>query len=57
MKVKEKMEQEMSEVLKRKEDMERMKEQIARTHAEETRTLQEILQAQQLEREKSFAVQ
>ena len=57
MKVKEKMEQEMSEVLRRKEDMERMKEQIARTNAEETRTLQEIIQAQQLEREKSFAVQ
>jgi len=27
------MEQEMSEVLKRKEDMERMKEEIARTQA------------------------
>ena len=56
MKVKEKMEQEMGEVLRRKEDMEKMKEQIARTNAEETRTLQEIIQAQQLEREKSFAV-
>ena len=30
LKVKEKIEQEMSEVLKRKEDMERMKEEIAR---------------------------
>lgn len=39
LKVKEKMEQEMSDVLKRKEDMERMKEEIARTQAEETRTL------------------
>ena len=57
MKVKEKMEQEMSEVLKRKDDMERMKEEIARTHAEETRTLQDIFLAQQQEREKSFAVQ
>ena len=47
MKVKEKMEQEMAEVLKRKEDMERMKEEIARTHAEETRTLQDIFTAQQ----------
>ena len=47
MKVKEKMEQEMSEVLKRKDDMERMKEEIARTHAEETRTLQDIFLAQQ----------
>lgn len=57
MKVKEKMEQEMSEVLKRKDDMERMKEEIARNHAEETRTLQDIFLAQQQEREKSFAVQ
>jgi hypothetical protein len=57
LKVKEKMEQEMSEVLKRKVDMERMKEEIARTHAEETRTLQDIILAQQQEREKSFAVQ
>ena len=46
LKVKEKMEQEMSEVLKRKEDMERMKEEIARTQAEETRTLQDIFLAQ-----------
>ena len=46
LKVKEKMEQEMSDVLKRKEDMERMKEEIARTQAEETRTLQDIFLAQ-----------
>lgn len=39
LKVKEKMEEEMSEVLRRKHDMTRMKEEIARTHAEETRTL------------------
>ena len=45
LKVKEKMEQETSEVLKRKEDMDRMKEDIARTQAEETRTLQEIFNA------------
>jgi hypothetical protein len=47
MKVKEKMEQEMSEVLKRKEDMVKMKEDIARTHAEESKTLQDILSTQQ----------
>jgi hypothetical protein len=29
----------MGEVLKRKDDMEKMKEEIARTQAEETRTL------------------
>ncbi len=46
----------MSEVLNRKEDMERMKDQTVGTHAEETRKLQEILRVQQLEREKSFAV-
>lgn len=57
MKVKEKIEQEMGEVLKRKVDMERMKEQIARTQAEEKRTLEEILEAQRLEREKDFVVQ
>jgi uncharacterized protein YjcR len=57
MKVKEKIEQEMSEVLKRKDDMERMKEEITRTHAEETRTLQDLFLAKQQEREKSFAVQ
>ncbi len=45
MKVKEKIEQEMGDVLKRKVDMERMKEQIARTQAEEKRTLEEILEA------------
>ncbi len=46
LKVKEKMEQEMGEVLKRKDDMEKMKEEIARTQAEETRTLQDIMTAQ-----------
>lgn len=54
MKVKEKMEQEMNEVLKRKEDMVKMKEDIARTHAEESKTLQDILQHQQAEKEKEF---
>lgn len=39
MKVKEKIDQEMADVLKRKEDMDRMKEEIQRTQAEETRTL------------------
>ena len=39
MKVKEKMELEMNQVLKRKEDMVKMKEDIARTHAEESKTL------------------
>lgn len=57
MKVKEKMEQESSEVLKRKEDMEKMREDIKRTHAEETRTLQEILSQQQQEKERTFAEQ
>ncbi|TNV70978.1 hypothetical protein FGO68_gene1912 [Halteria grandinella] len=57
MKVKEKMEQEMGEVLNRKKDMERMKDSIARTQAEETRTLQEILNQQQQERERQFAEQ
>ena len=55
MKVKEKMEDEMNQVLKRKEDMDRMKNQIARTNAEETRTLQDIFTAQQQERERNFA--
>lgn len=57
LKVKEKMEQEMTEVLTRKEDMERMKNQIVRTRAEETRSLQEILLTQQQERERNFAEQ
>ena len=57
MKVKEKMEDEMNQVLKRKEDMDRMKNQIARTNAEETRTLQDIFTAQQQERERNFAEQ
>ena len=39
MKVKEKMDQEMNEVLKRKDDMVRMKEEIIRTQAEESKTL------------------
>jgi len=39
LKVKEKIEQEMSEVLSRKEDMDRMRHEIQRTHAEESRTL------------------
>jgi hypothetical protein len=39
MKVKEKMEYEMSDVLKRKDDMIRMKEDIARSHAEESKSL------------------
>ena len=57
MKVKEKIEQEMGDVLKRKVDMEKMKEQIARTQAEEKKTLEEIIEAQRLEREKDFVVQ
>lgn len=55
--MKEKIDQETSEVLKRKEDMDRMKEEIASSKAEETRTLQEIMQQQQLERERTFAEQ
>jgi len=47
----------MGDVLKRKVDMEKMKEQIARTQAEEKRSLEEILEAQRLEREKDFVVQ
>jgi hypothetical protein len=39
MKVKEKMEQEMNEVLKRKEDMVKMKEDIVRSKAEESKSL------------------
>jgi len=39
LKVKEKMEQEINEVLKRKEDMIRMKDDIERTKAEEQKTL------------------
>ena len=57
LKVKEKIEQELGDVLKRKGDMERMKEEIARTHAEETRSLQEIFTTQQLERERNFTEQ
>lgn len=57
MKVKEKMEQETAEVMNRKKDMERMKDSIARTQAEETRSLQEILNKQQEERERQFAEQ
>lgn len=54
LKVKEKMEQEMSDVLKRKEDMVKMKEDIARTQAEEKKTLEEILTLQQIEKDKQF---
>lgn len=43
LKVKEKMEQETSEVLKRKEDMVRMKEDIERSKALESKSLQDIL--------------
>ena len=57
LKVKEKIEQEMGEVTRRKADMEKMKEQIARTQAEEKKTLEEILEAQRIEREKDFVVQ
>ena len=57
MKVKEKLDEEMGEVLRRKEDMVRMKEDIARTQAEESRSLQEILQQQQAEKEKEFNIQ
>lgn len=37
------MEQETSEVLKRKEDMVRMKEDIERSKAQESKSLQDIL--------------
>ena len=39
MKVKEKMESEMNDVLKRKDDMIKMKEDIARNQAEESKSL------------------
>ena len=45
----------MAEVLRRKDDMERMREDIERSKLEEKRTLEEILNAQQQERERSFA--
>lgn len=45
LKVKEKIEQEMADVLRRKADMDKMKEDILRNQAEETRTLQEIFSA------------
>ena len=48
------MEEEMNEVLKRKEDMVKMKEDIARTQAEEKKTLEEILTLQQIEKDKQF---
>lgn len=54
MKVKEKMEEEMNEVLKRKEDMVKMKEDIQRVKIEEQKTLQDVLFQQQQEREKQF---
>eukprot|EP00347_Sterkiella_histriomuscorum_P021885 403332425 len=54
MKVKEKMEQEMNDVLKRKVDMVKMKENIARTQAEEHKSLQDLFQQQQSEKEKEF---
>lgn len=57
MKVKEKREQETGEVLKRKEDMVRQKEDIQRAKAEENKSLQEILAQQEKEREKQFAQQ
>lgn len=40
------MEQEMNDVLKRKVDMIKMKEDIARNKAEESKSLQEILSVQ-----------
>jgi len=43
MKVKEKMEQETSDVLKRKEDMLKMKEDILKNKELENKTLQDIL--------------
>ena len=55
LKVKEKIEQEMADVLRRKADMDKMKEDILRNQAEETRTLQEIFSAQQQEKERHFA--
>jgi hypothetical protein len=41
--VKEKMEEEVADVFNRKKEMEKMKVNIAKNHAEESKTLQEIL--------------
>jgi hypothetical protein len=56
LKVKEKIEQEMGKVTRRKTDMEKMKEQIAMTQAEEKKTLEENLEAQRIEWKKGFVV-
>lgn len=57
LKVKEKMEQEMAEVIRRREDMVKMREDIQKNQELEKKTLEEILTQQQQERDKLFAEQ
>ena len=57
MKVKEKMEQEINEVLKRKEDMIKMKVDLAQSQLDESKNLQDFLMKQQIEKERNFTEQ